>query len=148
MNLSLEEIIKLLENLKPETPPIWGKMTAQHMLEHLVFSVRISNAKLKVNCFIPIERWTTMKKVLESNRPLPKNFINPIIGENLIPLEFKNIDESLSGLRKEFSDFIKYFTDNPGAVLVNPTFGELNFEEWKIFHHKHFTHHCLQFGLL
>lgn len=148
MNLSLEEIIKLLENLDAGTEPLWGKMTAQHMVEHLVFALRISNAKLNVDCFIPKERWATMKKVLESNKPLPKNFINPVIGENLIPLEFSNIDESKENLKKEFFDFVKYFADNPGATLINPTFGELNFEEWKTFHLKHFTHHYQQFGLL
>jgi oxepin-CoA hydrolase / 3-oxo-5,6-dehydrosuberyl-CoA semialdehyde dehydrogenase len=148
MNDSLSEIIQHVDKLTKDTKPLWGKMTAQHMIEHLIFALRISNGKLTVGCFIPEERWSTVGKILMSERPLPKNFINPIIGENLIPLEFVNLAESKNNLRKEFEDFLRYFIEHPDATFLNPTFGQLNKAEWEMFHKKHFTHHFGQFGLL
>ena len=49
---------------------------------------------------------------------------------------------------KTIDDYILFFENNPGAIPVNVTFGELNKEEWIVFHKKHFTHHLSQFGLM
>lgn len=83
-----------------------------------------------------------------SERPLPKNFINPIIGENLLPLEYSSIEEAISALRVEIDDYKNLFKEKPKSVFVNPTFGSLNKEEWEVFHRKHFQHHLSQFGLV
>ncbi len=139
--------LRLFDNLNSDTKQLWGKMSAQHMVEHLILAVRTSNGKLNVGCFNPPEKWQTLKRFLLSSRPLPKGFLNPIIGENLLPLEFENLDEAKKILRQEVEDYYKYFEENPDAFLLNPTFGELNKDEWEIFHEKHFTHHLAQFGI-
>ena len=41
----------------------------------------------------------------------------------------------------------KYFEENKDATPINPTMGELNKQEWIIFHNKHFEHHFKQFNL-
>jgi len=46
------------------------------------------------------------------------------------------------------TDYLKYFELNPEVKTVNVTFGELNKDEWDIFHQKHFAHHFSQFGLI
>jgi oxepin-CoA hydrolase/3-oxo-5,6-dehydrosuberyl-CoA semialdehyde dehydrogenase len=48
----------------------------------------------------------------------------------------------------EVDNYYNYFNENPDAVLMNPTFGELNKDEWEQFHKKHLTHHLTQFGLI
>ena len=148
MNNLLIDKIKFLGNLKPDTKQLWGKMTAQHMIEHLILAVRTSNGKLNVGCFNPPEKSQTLKRFLLSSRPLPKEFLNPIIGENLLPLEYKNLDEAIKILSQEVDDYYEYFEENPDTLLLNPTFGELNKAEWDVFHEKHFTHHLSQFGIL
>ncbi|MFA5803173.1 MAG: DUF1569 domain-containing protein [Melioribacteraceae bacterium] len=148
MNNPLIDKIKLLGTLKSDTKQLWGKMTAQHMIEHLILAVRTSNGKLNVGCFNPPEKWPTLKRFLLSSRPLPKEFLNPIIGENLLPIEYKNLDEAIKILSQEVDDYYEYFEENPDALLLNPTFGELNKAEWDVFHEKHFTHHLSQFGIL
>ena len=147
MKKPLIDKLSFLENLQPETKQLWGKMSAQHMVEHLILAVRTGNGKLNLGCFNPPEKLPTLKRFLLSGRPLPKEFINPIIGENLMPLEYENLDEAKKVLMQEVDDYYKYFEDNPDAVLLNPTFGELNKEEWEVFHTKHFTHHFGQFGI-
>lgn len=140
--------LSLLKKLHPETKQLWGKMSAQHMVEHLILAVRTSNGKLNVGCFNPPEKWQTLKRFLLSSRPLPKDFLNPIIGKNLLPLEFENLDSAIKVLTYEVEDYYKYFEEKPDALLLNPTFGELNKDEWDVFHDKHFTHHLSQFGIV
>jgi hypothetical protein len=148
MDEFIDKYFPRLITLSSESKPGWGKMSSQHMVEHLIFTVRISNGKLTVGCLIPQERWPTMKNFLMSERPLPKNFVNPVIGVDLAPLEFQNIEEAKINLANEYSNFNKYFHKNPQATILNPTFGELNKTEWVQFHRKHFTHHFEQFNLL
>ncbi len=148
MNNLLIDKIKLLVNLRSDTKQLWGKMTAQHMVEHLILAVRTSNGKLNIGCFNPPEKIPTLKRFLMSRRPLPKEFINPLIGEGLLPLEYENLEEAKLVLEKELEDYYKYFEEHPDASLVNPTFGELNKNEWDVFHEKHFTHHFRQFGII
>jgi hypothetical protein len=148
MNTPLFDKNKLLDKLTAETKPLWGKMSAQHMIEHLILAVKISNGKIKVDCFNPPEKIPTLKRFLISGRPLPKEFINPYIGVNLIPLEYSSLAEAINALGGEINDFYNYFKINPNSVLTNPTFGDLNKSEWDVFHEKHFTHHLSQFGLI
>lgn len=148
MDKPLIDKLSLLKKLQPETKQLWGKMSAQHMVEHLILAVRTSNGKLNVGCFNPPEKWQTLKRFLLSSRLLPKDFLNPIIGANLLPLEYKNLDEAIKILSQEVDDYYKYFEEKPGLLLINPTFGELNKAEWEVFHDKHFTHHLSQFGIV
>ena len=143
-------LIKLeqLCDLHKEAKQLWGKMSSQHMIEHLIIAVRISNGKLTFDCFNPPEKLPTLKKFLMSSRPIPKEFVNPLIGEGLVPLEFKNLGEAKIALKKEIEDYYKYFEEKPNASFINPTFGELTKNEWDVFHEKHFTHHFRQFGII
>lgn len=143
----LNRFLEKVGELSSESKPQWGIMSSQHMVEHLLLTVKVSNSKIKVECFNPPEKIPTLKRFLLSERPLPKNFINPLIGEGLLPLQFNNFEDAVAGLKIEIEDFYKFFEDNPEAIITNPTFGELNRTEWEIFHKKHFIHHLAQFGI-
>ena len=138
----------LLEKLNTGKKPLWGKMTPQHMVEHLILAVKMGNGKLEVECFNPPEKLPVLKRFLMSDKPMPKLFINPLIGEGLLPLKYSSLEEAKMELKAEIEDYQKYFEENPDSVLVNATFGSLNKAEWDAFHQKHFTHHLSQFGLL
>jgi hypothetical protein len=148
MNMLINNYLTLLNKLDLQHKPLWGKMTPQHMVEHLILAVQMSNGKLKLECFNPPEKNPTLKRFLMSGRPMPKLFVNPVIGEDLLPLEHSSLEEAIEKLKKEIDDYLLFFENNPSAKPVNVTFGELNNEEWDIFHKKHFTHHLSQFGLL
>ncbi|NMB80247.1 MAG: DUF1569 domain-containing protein [Ignavibacteria bacterium] len=122
-------------------------MSAQHMVEHLLMTIKVSSGKDKVECFNPPEKIPTLKRFLLSGRPLPKNFTNPIIGEGLLPLQFDSLKSAIENLAQEIKDYYNFFEINPDALLVNPTFGPLNKYEWEVFHNKHFAHHLEQFGI-
>ena len=103
--------LDLLNGLQKDTKQLWGKMSAQHMIEHLILAVRMSNGKLNISCFNPPEKIPTLKRFLMSGRPLPKEFINPLIGEGLLPLEYENLEGAKLVLKKEVEDYYKYFED-------------------------------------
>ncbi len=137
----------ILNNIQPETPPLWGKMTVHHMLEHLAFAFRISNGKQAVKCINTPERAATLFKLALRKGELPQNFINPIIGENLLPLETQSLETAKELLRNEILTYLGYHAANPTAKPIHPVFGALTKNEWDQFHKMHITHHFKQFGL-
>ena len=61
-----------------------------------------------------------------------------------MPLKFPNIDEAKSELERKVNDYYYcYFEKNPESKLVNVTFGELNKDEWVVFHDNHFNSVCI-----
>jgi hypothetical protein len=135
-------------DLEANREPLWGKMTSRHMVEHLVFSVRLSNGKIAGAAAYESEKIPALKRFLNSDKPMPRHFVNPVIGKKLKPLQFRSLDDARKALFSEIEDFYSFFEKNPDAKPVNPTFGPLSFEEWMQFHKKHFTHHLSQFGLI
>lgn len=147
MFLTFEEIKTAINYLNVDAEPLWGKMSPQHMIEHLILALSISNGTsnaevLTAERMIPIQR-----RFLLSERPLPKLFINPAIGENLIPLEFDTLYSAKNALIDSIQKYEDFFTANPDSVPIHPVFGKLNKNEWNIFHKKHFVHHFAQFGI-
>lgn len=141
--------MELLKNLSTDTEAVWGKMTAQHMVEHLTMAVKSSTGKIIFTRFItPEDKLEISKRILNSNRPLPKLFVNEIVGEGLKSLVNKNLDSAIEELKNEVKYFEEYFKHHHEAKPINATFGPLNHEEWITFHNKHFTHHLTQFGLI
>ena len=144
----INQFLKQIEVLKKDDIALWGKMTPQHMVEHLILAVKMSNGKLNLECFNPPEKIPALKRFLMSSRPLPKLFINPVIGAELFPLENSSLGEAKEKLKEEIDNYNSFFQNNTNAKTMNVTFGELNKEEWDVFHKKHFEHHLSQFGLL
>lgn len=144
----VDELINKIDNLENNTQPEWGTMTAQKMVEHLANTFKIANGKLEVECFSEEKKLPVLRKVLMSDRPMPKGFKSP--ANELLPqdYEYESFESAKEALKKEVDDYYKFFNENPESKLVNPTFGELNKEEWEQFHRKHLKHHLTQFGLI
>jgi len=142
-----QDYLKALDKLNDEQTPLWGRMTPQHMVEHLIMTLQSSDGKIKVECVTPPEKLPASKRFLLSSRPLPKLFINPVIGSDLLPLKFSGLDEARKMLKQEIEYYFKFFRENPNAKTTHVTFGKLNKDEWDNFHQKHFIHHLAQFGL-
>ncbi len=60
----------------------------------------------------------------------------------------KDLKEVIEELKNELHLFVKAFEGLDSKTMMNPFFGNLNFEEWTHLLHKHFEHHCRQFGLI
>jgi hypothetical protein len=138
-----------LKQLEEHAEPKWGRMTPQHMVEHLTTSVRQSNGKEIVNPAHPQERLDRAKAFMLSDRPFPKNAgTNAENPAPLPPLRNKSLEEAKAELLKELEDYKAHHQTDRGRSYAHTVFGHLNKEEWDAFHDKHFRHHFTQFGLL
>ncbi len=143
-------ISSYLNKLTDGDKPIWGKMTAQNMVEHLEYSIRIASGEIQD---FEIE---TPEKILEkvhdslyNHRSMPKNHEAPkVFQERVDKLRYENLVEAKQKLLEAYDDFQAYFKENQGVTTKNAVFGLLNKFEWGLCHTKHFNHHFEQFGLL
>ena len=145
MNFSEMEI--LLTQLKPDQKPLWGKMTPQHMVEHLYKAVQSSINEISLNVYTEERKIPILKKLFLGERLLPKEFMNPAIGPELMQLEFEDLNKAINELRNVMQRYEQFFIDNPSIKTAHPIFGHLIKAEWDTFHQKHFKHHLSQFGL-
>jgi Protein of unknown function (DUF1569) len=140
-----KEILKSLSLLNADTKPKFGILTPQLMAEHLAINIQFSNGKN------PLKRGrdvlNPMKGFLYSNNPLSEGGTFFLTGRNLPSPISNNLYQAIEHLHNEINDFEKYFEENPTSKPNHAVFGNLNKEEWIIYHNKHFTHHFKQFGI-
>ena len=53
----------------------------------------------------------------------------------------------ITEIETEVNSFLNYYEKNPNAKVLNPFFGEFNYEQWLHLLHKHAVHHLKQFNL-
>ena len=139
--------IEILNQLKPDQKPFWGKMTPQHMVEHLYKAVQASINEITLNIFTEERKIPILKRLFLGEKALPKDFMNPAIGPDLMNLEFEDLETAILKLENILRRYEQYFRDNPNIKTMHPVFGNLTKLEWDIFHQKHFQHHLSQFGM-
>lgn len=141
------EFTGLLSQLTADTQRRWGKMAAQQMIEHMSYSLRQANGKDIYELVTPEEQVPKMQAFLMSEKPFKENTPNVLIGEDTIPNNRANIADAITELREELDHFFDVFDKEPNKKIMNPFFGELNYEMWVQLLHKHAWHHLNQFGI-
>lgn len=146
-NFLRTKFITFLQRLDVTTPPQWGKMNVQQMIEHFADSVMIASGKLKLPPVNEGERLQKAREFLMTEKPLRPNTKNPFLSEEPAPLKYNTVQAAIGKLQEEFIYFFETFEKNPGLTTSNPFFGELNFDENIQFLFKHALHHLKQFGV-
>ena len=146
--MDITQRIELLNELGENRKPLWGQMTPQHMVEHLYKAIQASINEISIDVLTEEKKISVLKRIFLGSRSLPKEFMNPAIGPDLLPLEFSNLDSAIDELKKVTERYNKYFDSNAGTKTAHPVFGYLTKSEWDLFHEKHFKHHLSQFGLV
>ncbi len=144
--LNLDVIANKLGSLKRETEPVFGKMNGQQVIEHLSLLMQISNGKIDADYYVSDEKSARRKPFLDTNGELHIGFRASILSDEPTPEKFNSIKEALSDLIAQIEHFKIHF--KTAKTENHPFFGELDYEYWKKFHTKHFTHHFKQFDLL
>ncbi len=147
INADIETILGVLSKLEETQKPVWGSMSAQRMVEHLTDAVRISNGKLILDLEIPEEKIEKMQLFLASETPMAKGIVVSFASKDT-PLRHSEIELAIDELTEEWCDFEELFESDELTKTQHPFYGDLNFEQWKRLHSKHFTHHFEQFGLI
>ncbi len=146
--LNESEVRKELGRLKTNAKPLFGKMNGQQMIEHLSTVTQIANGNWKVDIFVSDEKSARRKPFLNTDVEIQVGFKAAILSEDPVVLKFNTIEDAIDDLIDQVNVFVKVFTEDEQRVVTHPYFGALNFEEWKRFQVKHFTHHFKQFGLV
>lgn len=145
-DINNRELLKeLLYSLNPDAKPLWGQMTPQQMVEHLINQVQYTNGKKTGTCERSADEAAISKaKGIYTDRRIPKNVV---LGPLPDHYEYDSLQAAISQLMRELYVFDQYFSA-PGAIAIHGGFGPMDYSEWQIWHNKHFTHHLIQFGLL
>ena len=101
------KLIPCLQRLDPSTPPRWGKMSVQQMIEHFSGdAVRNANGRLKFDKIVtPPENLTRMREFMMSDKPFKENTINPLLGPEPEPPHYTTVQAAIGALQQELIYF-------------------------------------------
>lgn len=142
------EVPALLDDLQADTAPIWGVMTAQHMVEHLSALLYISLGKKEFPLMIPQENLEKSRAWLMSDKEFRPGTVAPGLPQTPGKLRFATLAEAKTKLLETIQAFSDHYQANPTAEVMHPVFGMINKTQWEQFHFKHIQHHLMQFGLI
>jgi hypothetical protein len=148
-NFLRTKLVTYLQRLDPATPPSWGKMSVQQMIEHYAGdAVRNANGRLVMETILtPPQNLERMREFMMSEKPFHENTKNPLLGEEPAPLRYKTVQAAIGALQQELIYFFEAYEKEPMKVVRNPFFGDLNFEQNVQLLYKHALHHLRQFGV-
>ena len=140
-------LVNVLRNLKTDSKSEWGTMTPKQMLIHLIQSSKMIHLR---NTKLIVKEKNIDKAIafLYSDKPISRGIEIPKdIGYNFEDGISENMEELKTELINSTSIMLTFLTKNSGFKAIHPFFGELNSEQWLLFHRKHYTHHLSQFGV-
>ncbi len=141
------EFITHLRSIPAGMQPVFGKMNLHQMIEHMGFSFRQASGLIPQKPVNTDEITAKMYSFMMSDRPFKENTPNPYLPDVPAAPLSDTIDKALAELQKNIDVFFITFEDNPEKRILNPFFGNLNFDEWVHLLHKHSLHHLRQFGI-
>lgn len=148
-NFLRTKLVRYLQQLDPATPPRWGKMNVQQMIEHLADeAISIASGRHRFDKIItPPEKIQKAREFLMSDRQFRENTKNLLLPENPAPLRNKTVQGAIGALQEELIYFFEAFEKDQNLLTRNPIFGDLDFEQNVQLLHKHALHHLRQFGI-
>lgn len=148
-NFLRTKLVSYLQQLDPATPPRWGKMNVQQMIEHLTIDgVMVANGRRRIDAIATSpEKLHRVREFLMSDRPFKENTKNPLLPEEPPPLQYKTVQAAIGALHEELIYFFEVFEKDQKLVTRHPVFGDLDFEQNVQMMHKHALHHLRQFGI-
>ena len=86
-NFLRTKFVGYLQQLNPATPPRWGKMSVQQMIEHFsVDGVQYASGRRHADLIItPTEHLRKLREFMMSEKPFRENTRNPLMGEEPAP---------------------------------------------------------------
>lgn len=138
------DLIKRIENLKSDTPRVWGKMDVAQMMKHSSEAMKMALGDIKLKrSFMGRIIGGFIKKSFLSEKPFPKDSPTAPTLVIIDKREFEKEKAELLQLAKRLHEAgEKGATDHPHTF-----FGPLTPKEWGETQWKHLDHHLRQFGV-
>src|SRR6187402_1086107 len=146
-NFLRTKFISLLQKLKADTNPHWGKMNVQQMIEHFSDVMMAASGKIKLPIVTPADKLPRLREFMFSEKPFKENTKSPVLAEEPAPLKKHTKEAAIGKLQEELINFFQAFEKDPGLKTINPVFGELDFDANIQLLYKHALHHLKQFGI-
>lgn len=143
----MEGYITHLKTLKGNEIGKWGVLSPQGMIEHMTDSIGVAWGRITETLVTPENILPRMRDFALSDKEFKPGTKNSLMSETPAALRNKSMDEALDELQKEIDYFLDFYKKNPDAIIRNPFFGDLNYQEWLHLLHKHAIHHLKQFNL-
>lgn len=147
LNYLLKDYPNDLLRLDASTPPLFGKMNVLQMIAHMGYAFRQAAGLIPLEPVGDQETIAKMYRFMMSDKPFRDNTPNPYLPDEPEPSSFGGIQEAIAVLHTDQQAFVQAFEGDPDRRILNPFFGNLNFDEWVHLLHKHALHHLRQFGL-
>lgn len=122
-------------------------MNAQQMVEHMSYAFRLGSGRHSEKPAYSTEITQKSYQFMMTEKPFRENTPNQLLPDEPIALINSSMKEAIAELQSEIDFFFKVYEGKPEMRVINPFFGNLNFEEQVQLLHKHATHHAKQFGL-
>jgi len=129
--------------LKADTKPQWGKMSAGAMLAHLNDSYRMTTGELKVKPKRGPLKYTPIKQLIIYVLPFPKGA--PTAPELIARGDRAVLDDE----RRAFAQLFDQLGGLTASSVLqpHPAFGALSYDDYGALMAKHTQHHFRQFGI-
>ena len=138
------ELTQRLETVRPDSPRLWGTMTAPQAVAHCAIALEWAVGDRRApRMFIGrLIGGLVKKKALGNDEPLRKN--TPTAPEIKIA-DARDLAIERARLRKLIERFSQA---GPTGCTAHPHtfFGKLTPDEWAVLMYKHIDHHLRQFG--
>jgi len=146
-NFLTKEVMNLLKNLKPDTEPAFGLMTAQHMAEHLSLTLKGCTKRVGEVENPPTKGQLGFQKFVEKGATLQHRPSDKTKAD-LPELKYENLEKAIEQVGVAVERFYTHFEAHPDFKCYNKFFGELDFDQLELFNHNHYRFHLWQFGLI
>ena len=142
-----KDVMELLSKLNSDSSPEFGLMTAQHMVEHLSWTLKSCTKRVGEVEKPPTKGQVGFQKFIERGaifqyRPSDKT------KEDLPDLKLKDLKSAIEQVKVAIERFYAHYEANPTFKCYNKFFGELDFDQLELFNYNHYRYHLGQFGLL
>ena len=146
-NFLRTKLVFLLQKLRTDTPPLWGKMNVQQMIEHFTDVMMVANGKIRLPVVTPADKLQKFREFMMSEKPFKENTKSPVLPEEPLPLKKHTKEAAIGKLQEEIIYFFEAFEKEPAMKTTHPVFGELDFDMNIQILYKHALHHLRQFGI-
>jgi len=141
----VEEIKGRLEQLKPDSKPLWGKMNVAQALAHCSAGIEMATGDIRPPRALigrllgPMIKSKAFRddEPMRKNSPTAKELI--VLGERDLEIERKRL---VGLIDKFYANGAQMCSTHPHAF-----FGPLLPQEWAILMYKHLDHHLRQFSV-
>lgn len=142
------ELPALLRKLSADQEPNFGLMSAQHMVEHLIYVTKTFMKRMGDPEGETTKSQLYFQKFLAKGCPFAYKPKEGVTKADLKALRSANIEEAIQGLEAATAKFYALFDENPNFKSYNPMMGEFTMEQLELFAYQHGRWHAYQFGLL